>query len=256
MTDTHIIYEQPLNERIRTFMRLDFLYRQALQSLQGESGFDSRNTITSILDIQNAFTRSDIKAETLKELERLGTVLEHLGKNPNVDAQVLNSLLDEIDVAIDSVRATKGPIGSELRTNELLNSVRQRSTIPGGTCDFDMPSYHFWLSKPNNEKITHLKEWLSHYEAILVSCQLVLKLIRESTPPSRETATEGFFQRTLDSNLPCHLIRVAIPQNSDHYAEISGGKHRFSVRFMSLNMYDRDNPTNENIEFLLTCCTL
>ena len=256
MTNSHIIYEQPLNERIRTFMRLDFLYRQAQESLQGASEFDSRNTVMSILDIQNAFTRSDIKAETLKELERLGTVLEHLSKNPNVDPNVLNPLLDEIDVAIDSVRAAKGPIGSQLRTNELLSCVRQRSSIAGGTCNFDMPSYHFWLSQPSHEKSANLKEWLSHFEPILTSSQLVLRLIRESTPGSAEVAKDGFFQRTLDSNLPCHLIRVAVPQESPYYAEISGGKHRFSVRFLQLNFHDRDIPASENVEFSLTCCTL
>ena len=256
MTDSQIIYEQPLNERIRTFMRLDFLYQQARESLRSHSEFDSRNTVMAILDIQNAFTRSDIKAETLKELERLGTVLEHLSKNPNVDGQVLNSLLDEIDVAIDSVRAAKGPIGSQLRSNELLSCVRQRSSIAGGTCNFDMPNYHYWLSQPNDLKSNDLKEWLSYFEPILTSSQLVLRLIRESTPGSSELAKDGFFQRTLDSNLPCHLIRVTVPNSCPYYAEISGGKHRFSVRFLKLNLYDRDIAASEDVEFTLTCCTL
>ncbi len=256
MTNPQIIYEQPLNERMRTFLRLEFLYQQALENLQDDSELNTRNTVAAILDIQNAFTRSDIKAEMLKELERLGTVLEHLGKNPNVDTQVLNTLLGDLDLAIDRVRDAKGPIGSQLRANELLSSVRQRSSIAGGTCNFDMPSYHFWLSQPSDIKTAHLKEWLNHFEPILTSAQLVLKLIRDSSPTTQEVATDGFFQRTLDTHLPCHLIRVSVAKDCPYYAEISGGKHRFSIRFLKLNLYDRDTPTNDNITFSLTCCTL
>ena len=241
---------------MRTFLRLEFLYQQALESLQSDSEHSSRNTVAAILDIQNAFTRSDIKAETLKELERLGTVLEHLGKNPNVDAQVLNTLLADLDMAIDRVRDAKGPIGSQLRTNELLSGVRQRNSIAGGTCNFDMPSYHFWLSQPDETKKSNLKEWLNHFEPVLTSAQLILRLIRDSSPTSPEIAKEGFFQRTLDTNIPCHLIRVSVARNCPYYTEISGGKHRFSVRFLKLNFYDKDIPCNEDIDFSLTCCTL
>lgn len=256
MTNSRIIYEQPLNERIRTFMRLDFLYRQTLESLLTLSDYHNRNTVNSILEIQNAFTRSDIKAETLKELERLANVLENLGKNPNVDASVLNSLLDDIDIAIDRVRAAPGPIGSQLRTNELLIGVRQRNSIAGGTCSFDMPSFHFWLSQSDETKQANLREWLSHFEPVLMAAQLVLKLVRESTPASSEIAEGGFFQRSLDTTLPCHLIRVSVDKASPYYAEISGGRHRFAVRFMRLNLYERDSQAQDDIDFSLTCCSL
>ena len=65
-----IIYEQPLNERIRTFLRLEFLFSQAAQHLHDDSQWGSRNTLTSLLDILSIFGRTDLKTEVLKELER------------------------------------------------------------------------------------------------------------------------------------------------------------------------------------------
>ncbi len=237
-------------------MRLEFLFSQARHVLPGKTQWDSRTALLSILDIQSVFTRSDIKTDILKELERLAVVLDQLGQNPNVDSSKLDALLAEIDAAIDAVHAMHGPVGQPLRGNELLNAVRQRSSIAGGTCDFDIPAYHYWLEQSYEERQHDLKTWFAYFEPILVAAQLVLSLIRESSPSSHERAHEGFFQRTLDTNTPCHMIRVTIPHSLPYYAEISGGKHRFAIRFMQMNLYERDTPSQESIDFLLSCCAL
>ncbi len=254
--ENKITYEQPLNERMRTLLRLEHLKFQVQSSLGGESKWDSRNTVASLLDIQNLFGRTDIKTDILKELERLASVLEQLGQNPNVDDSKLTSVLDEIDVLIDQLHNIQGPVGQQLRKNELLNGVRQRSSIAGGTCAFDLPSYHFWLQQPAETRNTDLQTWLEPFEPILRAGQLMLRLIRECSPSTTEVANDGFFQKTLDPSTPCHLVRVEIPRNYPYYAEISGGKHRFSVRFLELKWYERDTATSDNVEFTLTCSSL
>ena len=35
-----------------------------------------------------------------------------------------------------------------LRDSEFLNAIKHRSTIPGGTCEFDLPDYRHWLDQP------------------------------------------------------------------------------------------------------------
>ena len=75
--------------------------------------------------------------------------------------------------------------------------------------------------------------------------------------PTAEEAPEGFFQRNLDPNLPCQMIRVAVPGDAGCFAEISGGRHRFTVRFLSQpKLAERAVQVDQPIQFELTCCIL
>lgn len=251
-----IYYEQPLNEKIRNLLRLDFLFNQLNASVEGSTSWDSRAAIVGLLDVYSIISRADIKSELLKELERYSGLLEALDKNPNVDSSKLTSVLDQIDVYIDRLHGMTGPVAGELRQNELLNTVRQRISIPGGACEFDLPSYHYWLSRPAEQRVADLKQWLAPFEVVRASISLIVRLVRDSIPPTQQMAVDGFFQQTLDPNAPTQLIRVGLPRSYPLYAEISGGKHRFSIRFMKLNIYDRDVATEQDVAFDLACCTL
>lgn len=251
-----IAYEQPLNERVRTFLRLEFLLQQNQAALQGSSSWDTRDAVAGLLDIQSVFQRADIKTELIKELERLSGVLERLGEKPGVDKSKLGAVLDEIDTHADRLHSMPGPIGHELKDNELLNAIRQRTSIPGGACHFDLPSYHFWLEQPAERRMSDLKAWLHPFEAPMRAAQLIMKLVRESAPSSHELAQGGFFQQSLDPSGAVQLVRVAVDADCPYYAEISGGKHRFAIRFMSLRMNERDVPASEDVSFQLTCAVI
>ena len=45
-----VIYEQPLNERVRTFLRLEHLFCQTDYTLRGFSVWDSRASLDSLVD--------------------------------------------------------------------------------------------------------------------------------------------------------------------------------------------------------------
>jgi cell division protein ZapD len=251
-----ITYEQPLNERIRTFLRLEFLFRQVDHSLMADLEWDSRASIANLIEILNVFTRSDLKTEVLKELERLAGTLSRLESNPDVDRSKLNEILDEIDLLSDRLHLSQGQIGQELKGNEFLTAIRQRSSIPGGTCDFDLPAYHYWLQKPGGERHAEIRHWLSAFDSFRSAIGLILRLIRESAITSREVAVGGFYQQSLDTAVPFQLIRVTLPSGAPCFAEISGGKHRFTVRMMEMRDYDRPSQVAGDIEFRLGCCAI
>ncbi len=253
---TKIIYEQPLNERIRTFLRLEFLFDQTKAFLAKDSVWDSRAALVGILEILSIFSRADLKTEVMKELERQALVLERLEENPGVDRTRLNELLNQMDGLIDNMHSLKGQVGQELRQNEFLSSIRQRITIPGGTCDFDLPAYHFWLQQPAAKRHQQLQHWFKNFEAIAQSASVILRLIRESVPSVKEVAEAGFFQKSLDPSTPCHIVRVAVPIDCPYFAEISGGKHRFTVRFLEQRPEERPVQTTDNISFELACCII
>lgn len=252
-----ITYEQPLNERIRTFLRLEYLFTELDHYISAPTEWDSRNVISTLLNIIDFLTRSDIKSELIKELERHATTLATLESSPAVDNQRLHIILDEINNNLTLLRDSAYQPGQSLRNNEFIMSIKQRSSIPGGSCNFDLPGYHHWLHKPYSERNTHLEEWQADLFAIKRGIDLSLKMIRNSTNPSIEKAERGFYQRPIESNTACQMIRVVLPDNSKHFPEISGGRHRFTIRFMEqLSNSERPLQSADAVEFELHCCIL
>ena len=256
--NTKIIYEQPLNERIRTLLRLEFLFAQAAQNLHDDSQWGSRNTLNSLQDILSIFGRTDLKTEVLKELERHSATLAKLKPNPDIDQDRLKQILSELEILGGELHKTGGPIAANLKGNEFLSSIQQRGAIPGGTCDFDLPAYHFWLQQPAGQRTRDLAKWLGQFETVAQAIKLILRLIRESNGLKPVTAESGFYQITLDSNHPCQLVRVAVDKKIPYYAEISGGRHRITVRFLELSKQDNHHAkqSTETINFELECCVI
>ncbi|PCJ31992.1 MAG: cell division protein ZapD [Gammaproteobacteria bacterium] len=252
-----ITYEQPLNERIRTFLRLEFLFTGLDTALKGDSEQNNRDAIQALSNILSVFDRTDLKQEIIKELDRLISDLSALENSPGVDKYALNSLLDELDQIVDSLHLIKTAIGQALRENDFLYSIRQRSSIPGGTCDFDLPAYHFWLQHVSDEqRKQHLLEWSKQFSAVQSAVNIVLRLIRSSTGFTPATASAGFYQHSLDSSQTTQIIRVKIAKNAAYFPEISGGKHRFTVRFMTFELGQRPQQVTDDIDFSLSCCSM
>jgi cell division protein ZapD len=251
-----VIYEFPLNERARVLMRLEQLFLQADHFMQGASIWDSRAVIATLLEILAIFSRNDLKSEILKEVERHVNVLQKMADKEHIDQDKLGTILDRYNKVSDQLYATSGKIGQTLTENELFKSIAQRSAIPGGTCPFDLPAYHYWLEQDESVRKADLEKWLQPFDALRLAIGMVLRFFRQSSSSTLEQAQNGFFQRTLDHSLPYQLLRVGISRAHPCFAEISGGKHRFTIRFMTANATDRPTQSADNISFQLTCCVL
>ena len=251
-----IFYEQPLSERMRSFLRLEHLFKQAAYTLRGYSIWDSRSTLTSITSILDLLARNDLKTELLKELERQEKTLSSLSDLAGVDKEQLNNILKQIETSQQNILDFNGQLGQDIRDHELLNSLRQRSSIVGGTCDFDIPYLHYWLQQPPEYRIEKLEAWLEKLEIISHPISLVLDITRESSSAINVTAEKGFYQQNIDSNSPVQLIRVGLTRESEYFSEISAGKQRFSVRFMLHKDAERAIQTSDDVDFQLICCAL
>jgi cell division protein ZapD len=235
-------------------LRLEQLFQQVDHFMDRTCVWDSRAVITMLLDVLTIFSRNDLKSEILKELDRHSSVLARISRSQGVDHKKLDFLRHELDDISRELYAINGKIGYSLMENELFKSISQRSSIPGGTCAFDLPEYHFWLEQDEQRRHQDLLEWIQPFMTIRRAIDLILRFIRQSSIPTQETANAGFFQQSLDRSLPYQLLCVSIPASMPYFAEISGGKHRFTVRFMVADKNERPVQTNKDIQFLLTRC--
>jgi len=225
--------------------------------MSGNSPWHSRAVLDSLFEIQNVLGRADIGKELLKELERQADVLSQLNNNPNVDHDMLDDVLNELDVLSDRLHALEGRFGQNIRDNEFLNSIQQRSSIAGGNCDFDLPAYHQWLVLPAENRAADIAEWMASYLPMRDAIRMILNLVRDGASTTKQLAENGFYQQSLDTNIPYQLIRVSLPVNHPCFAEISAGKHRFTIRFMQyLDKAQRPTQVEQDIAFHLSCCQL
>ncbi len=253
--NTAITYEFPLNERIRVFIRLEQLFLQFRHFSVGAMVADKRAAIATLLDIMAIIRRNDLKSEILKEMDRNAKTLNKIAANQQVDKDKLQHILQELAQISKKLYAATGKIGMHVMESDLFQSIVQRSSIPGGTCSFDLPEYHYWLEQDEAARQRDLAQWSKPFNEIETAISLILTLIRNSNAPSQEIANAGFYQFPLDRSQAYQMLKVDIDKTLPCFAEISGGKHRCSIRFMELPQADqRPVQSLDNIPFALTCC--
>ena len=257
MSAKHHIFEQPLNERIRMCLRVETLMKRFhyFEALKGD--WSAYSALLTILELTALLERGDLKQELMKELERQYAALNALSKHEDVDRSKLDLILSRQKHSLDRLHKLDGKLGEHLKRDDFLLGIKQRTSIPGGSCDFDLPQLRYWLNQPHDKRSADLQHWAAPYLELDQVIELILKTLRESGSARMVVAENGFYQKPLDTKQSTQLLRISVPADATMYPEISAGKHRYSVRFMKVNPGDAPSTqVKEDIEFLLSRCSL
>ena len=249
-----ISYEFPLNERIRTLLRLEDLYQRAQYFASKSDPEEHHVALTSLFEILDVGGRADLKSDVMQELERQKQHLDALRNNPAISQEVLATVLADIEKAVSDLFLSSGKTGQELRENEWLMGIKQRSAIPGGVCEFDLPSYHFWLNQSAEVRRLDLDEWLAPFLPIRNGVRIILKLLRESGKTTRQVAHQGVYQQTMAGRL-AQMLRIRLDSTYDCVPEISANKYALNVRFTTAIGTQRRTSVDD-VSFELTFCNL
>lgn len=254
--EAQLVFEQPLTERMRTFLRIDFLYSQASYHNERASEWGSRAAVASLIDILSITGRGDTRADALKELERQLTLLGEFQAKPNVDSSRLRTVMSNLVRLRTDLLAAGSAYLQPIKESEFLAAVKHRSAIPGGTCEFDLPDYFYWLQQPSEVRTRAFNEWLALLRPLCDSIAELLWLTRQNGRPRQEVARGGVFHITFDRDSPVQLLRIGLPQALGLYPEISGSHYRSSVRFLAWNgLGARATQTTDDVPFTLSCCS-
>ena len=251
-----IRYEHPLNERIRTLMRLEDLYRRAQFFASRTEGPDHHAALLALFEITDVAARADLKTDILQELERQKQMLAALRNNPAIEARVLEALLADIEKASAALLGQAGRAGAHLRENEWLMTIKQRTAIPGGVCEFDLPAYHYWLHGEPAARQNDLNGWIEPFRPIFDGLAIVLRLLRDNGRASRQTAYRGVFQLMLTTAKVAQLLRLTVPLDLPCVPEISANKYALNIRFIGVTGMDRGTVYDHDVEFELAFCNL
>ena len=250
-----ITYEYPLVERIRTLLRLEDLFERAAFFLSRTEAPEHHAALVTLFEVIDVTGRADLKSDLLQELERQKLVMFSFRNNPEIDQQVLGGVVHDIEHAHAGLYNLVGKIGQHLRDNEWLMSIKQRTGIPGGAFEFDLPSYHHWLNRETEARLADLRAWLAPLLPIREGAALVLRLLRESGKPARLTAQAGTFQQMLGGRT-AQMVRIRLPRGADCVPEISANRYALNVRFVTAAAELRPRTVERDIDFELTFCNL
>jgi len=251
-----ITYEYPLNERIRTLLRLEDLFERSRHFIARTEPHDHHMALLTLFEIMEVAGRADLKSDLLQELERQKQVLLSFRNNPDIAEDALSHVLRDIEQAAQALFSMTGKIGQYLRENDWLMSIKQRTGIPGGACEFDLPSYHYWLHRPSEERTGQLAAWTGPLYALRDGTAIILRILRESGKPQVLSALQGMFQQMLGGKT-AQMLRLRLDPTMPCVPEISANKYVLNIRFLAQNGDDPKARTADwDVAFELTFCNL
>jgi cell division protein ZapD len=250
-----ITYEYPLNERIRTLLRLEDLYDRVAFFVAQSTPLDHQAALNGVFEILEVSSRGDLKSDLLQELDRQRLFLEALRSNPAIAVEKLDSVVAEIEEAFAALLASAGKTGQHLRENEWLMTIKQRAAIPGGTCEFDLPSYHHWLNRSDDVRRHDLSGWIEPLASIGVALRIVLRVLRESGKTMALVASRGVFQQ-MPMERAAHMLRLTVADDLACVPEISANKYALNIRFILPGSVQRTKVYETDVEFDLAYCNL
>lgn len=251
-----ITYEYPFNERIRTLLRLEDLFEKTAYFAQGDGQLEHHTALVTMFEILEVAGRADLKMDLIQELERQRQTLLAYRNNPDISEEALSGALYEIEQSSAALLGMTGKIGQYMRDNDWLMGIKSRAAIPGGVCEFDLPSYHWWLHREPEMRREALTGWTKPLMPLRDAAAIVLRLLRSSGRPKSYTAPNGQFQLNLGGTA-AQMVRVTLDNDEPAIPEVSANKYFLNIRFTK-------PPTSElkargcerDVDFDLTFCNL
>jgi len=250
-----ILYEYPFGESIRTTLRLEHLFDRLTTLMWREDPIDHHFALASIFEIMDVAARADLKSDLLRDLDRYKAQFMSWRGNPAIQEGALDEVLARIERAHHGLNQVSGKAGQTLSTNDWLMGIRSRISIPGGTCEFDLPAYYAWQKLEPARRRADLLSWVSSLMPLAEALQVLLGLLRDSGVPHKVVAPAGQYQQSLPQGRVYQLMRVRLNQSELLVPEISGHRLMVSVRLMRQDAEGRLKPSPADTSFELTLCS-
>ncbi|MBP7484024.1 MAG: cell division protein ZapD [Aquabacterium sp.] len=227
-----ILYEYPFGESIRTMLRLEHLFDRLGVLMTREDPVDHHYALATMFEVMDVASRADLKTDLLRDLDRYRTQFNSYRGNPAIEEAVLDDVIARIEHAHSGLNQLPGKAGQPLAANDWLMSIRSRISIPGGTCEFDLPAYYAWQHQPAHQRQASVQGWAACLMPLANALKVMLGLLRDGGHPHMVAAPHGQYQQSLKENRSYHLLRLRINPALGLIPEISANRLLVSIRLM------------------------
>lgn len=246
-----VVFEHPLNEKVRVLLRLELLFSQ----LQSSKNTDDYPTLLAffrtLFDSIELLERNDVRSTLTYYLDLLEKSMVKWSSHPEVKNDSLQEKLAEaIRLQNDVVNMTKAC--QQLKDDKFLASLRQRFSIAGGVCDFELPQLHFWRLLPTEKREQSVNEWMNILLPLMQALSFSLMFVRESSSYEQIKAKDGFYQDACSDTVS--LLRIRYDLSEGVFPTVSGSNRRFSISFMQPDKSSVKTTVSDTIQFELAKC--
>ena len=235
-------------------LRLEHLFDRLGVLVSRAAAIDHHFALVTMFEIMDVASRADLKSDLLKELEKHRSQFESYRGHPSISEQALDEAVSSIQRAHEGLNALQGKAGHSLASNDWLMSIRSRISIPGGTCEFDLPAYYAWQQHSPERRRADLDGWLASLLPLALALQVLLGLLRDSGPLQRMAAPGGIYQQSLPQGKTYQLMRVRVDGDLGLVPEITGHRLMVGVRFMRPDAEGRLRNAGTDTSFELALC--
>ncbi|MCF1428704.1 MAG: cell division protein ZapD [Shewanella sp.] len=242
---TDIIYEQPLNEKIRSYLRLEYLSDQLILNQSNDYQHSCFYPLFALCELNE---RCDYRGDVIKDIDRQLQLLQVWQSSPQANSEQIQGMIDSMILIRENLNA-QGRTGVELKQDRFLQALRQRFSMPGACCNFDLPQLHYWLAQPFALRCQDYERWTQPFQPLLSAISLLLQLTRNTAEFTPMQSTVGFFQGV--SDIPLSLIRVKVEPELECYPTISGHRNRYAIHFVD---FETQKHSDKSVSFQLAAC--
>ncbi len=111
---TPVLFEHPLNEKMRTWLRIEFLIQQMAFHPMIATHADALHFFRNAGDLLDVLERGEVRTDLVKELERQQRKLQSWAEVPGVDQERINELRQQLKQSSSTLMAAPR-IGQFLR---------------------------------------------------------------------------------------------------------------------------------------------
>ena len=235
-------------------LRLEHLFDRLGELVPRDAPVDHHFALATIFEIMDVASRADLKSDLLKELERHRSQLQGFRGHPGISEAALDEVVGRIDHVFDGLNKLQGKAGQALASNDWLMSIRSRISIPGGTCEFDLPAYYAWQQHAPERRRADLQGWMGTLTPMAEALQVLLGLLRDGGSAQKVIASGGQYQQSIPQGKQFQLLRVRLDPALGLVPEISGHRLLVSIRFMKPDAEGRLKPAGADTPFELRLC--
>lgn len=248
-----ILFEHPLSERVRSFLRIEHLFKRFEAECSREEGslWAHHLALFTLFEIMECAARAELKLDILQELERQKQFLAAV-RQPDARQKVLLAKLQAVTVNLQGVQQK---FGQHLRENDWLMAVRQRMLVAGGTSPADFPSYYFWQQQPCSRRSADLQQWSATLLPTRDAVGVLLGILRGNISVIDCVACNGSYQsNSLAQNI--HMLTIEVGIQNQALPEISANKYMTHIRFLEASQeHARGRPVMHDVPFKLVMCS-
>ena len=257
-SDNKITFEFPLNERFRTFLRIENLLQRWQYYINSTTREDHHTAVLTLLDIYDFSFRNDVKGDLLSELARYKQALSQYFSSPDVSEEKLNQTILRLADAYKQIEQSP-KFGGNLADNEWLINIKSRLVVSASVCSFDMGFYYKWLQDSEQRRLNDLQEWVQPFAPMFDAVTLLLQLSR-NLALTKDCVTQSHAYQQPLSGRKFDIMRVQFANTSDYLPDFSANKHVIWLRFAAPVVSVRSTPRamhhapQEEVAFHLGLC--